>query len=261
MFASKRTGAIAGAFVAAAMLAGCTQTSVDMGTFRSVPEDRGRVVLDTRPYQQTEPTRVSFQDFQQRSEYALYRNQQGQAETFFAEVREENQRNLALEYEELVASTVGMWRFNQGHALAFDSSVSVETDMGGMWMQTYRQTNTGRQCVGFSAKWDIQQDDPKLRPAKVLFGYHCVPRGESLNQEAARDFVRSIEVRGITVPLRIKTAYDLRQGEPPAPGKREQAEQLVIAQDGVAGGVSGLPDFPVWMARPYRNYDKPCANC
>lgn len=239
------------------LLSACALSKDNTGTFVEVPEERGRIVIESAPYLDVQPLRVGFADIREREEYALYRTTKGQAEFLFAETRRENGRNIVLDFDKLVAATVRMWRFNHAHTLQFDDTVSVENGLGGIWMQTYRQTDIGRQCAGYFGNWDFRPDDPKLRPTKVLFGYHCAPKGTPFGRAEAELFVKSIDIRGISIPLRIKTAYDLKAGDPPLPPHDVQAGLMVQAQDGTAGGVAGLPDFPLLIGRMYRESDSP----
>ena len=238
-----------------ATLSACAYSTVDTGTFVTVPTDKGRVVVDVAAYKGVTPERVGFADFSEREEYTLYRSPKGQAEFLYTETRRENGRNIVLDFDKLIADSVRMWRFNAGHQLNFGASQAIETNLTQFWVQPYKQTDTGRNCVGFSARWDFRPDDPYLRPTKILFGYHCVPAGTPLSVADAQAFVKAIDVRGISIPLRVKTAYDLKKGDAPLPSKQVQTEYLVRAQDGAGGGVSGLPGFPLLISRYYSEHD------
>lgn len=238
-------------------LSACAMTKDNTGAFVQVPEERGRILVESTPYRDVPPLRVGFADIREREEYALYRTTSGQAEMLFAETRRENGRNIVLDFDKLVATTVSMWRFNQGHSLQFGDTVSVGNGLGDFWLQTYRQTDIGRDCAGFIGNWDVRQDDPRLRPTKVLFGYHCATKGTPFGRSDAEAFVKSLQIRGISVPLRVKTAYDLKAGDPPLPPRDVQVGLMVQAQDGMAGGISGLPDFPLLIGRTYRESNGP----
>ncbi len=243
------------------VLSGCSISTLDTGTFVAVPEDRARIAVNAAPYADVTPQRIGFADSREREEYALYRNAQGQAEILYVETRSDLTRELALDFNKLVADTVKMWRFNQGRTLVFGETVSIKNDIAQFWVQPYKQTDTGRDCVGFNSTWDTRFDDPKLRPSKAMFGYHCVPNGQTLSDEDGRAFVTSLQLRGVSVPRRVKTAYDLKAGDAPLPSRVTQASNLVLAQDGAGGGVAGLPDFPLLIGRHYNVNDGQCKNC
>ena len=76
-----------------------------------------------------------------------------------------------------------------------------------------------------------------------------------MSAEDAKAFVRGIDIRGVSIPLRVQTAYDLKDGDAPLPPREQQVASLVIAQDGQAGGVSGLPHFPLLASRYYNEHD------
>ena len=201
----------------AVVLSGCSISTLDTGTFVTVPEDRARISVNAASYIDVTPQRVGF-------------------------------------------DTVKMWRFHQGHTLSFEKTTSIKNDIAQFWVQPFQQTDTGRQCVGFSSTWDTRSDDPELRPSKLMFGYHCVPSGKTLPDDG-RAFVASLQVRGVSIPLRVKTAYDLKAGDAPLPSRDQQTSNLVLAQDGAGGGVSGLPAFPLLIARHYNTNDGKCTNC
>ena len=239
------------AVFACLIVASCSYTKFDAGNFYDVAEDKGRVITDAPVYSGVTPTRVGFVDSLEREEYTLFRAPGGQSEMVFMETRPERTSRIVIDYVKLISDTLPLWRFHQGHELIFDKSVSVKNNIASFWMQTFRQADTGRACVGFYGNWDQEVRDIQYRPTKVLFGYHCVPKGNSLDTTAAEAFVKSLDILGITVPLRIKTAYEIKSGDAPMPPKEEQIANLVRAQDGVAGGVAGMPEFPLLAARRY----------
>ncbi len=230
---------------------GCSVTKQDAGTFRTPIEDRGRVVTDASAFTNINPIRVTFEDFREFEEYSLFRSERGQAEMLFIEIPERRSQNHILDFSKLVSSAVQMWRFNQETDLKFEPSVSVTNNLGDFWIRRYQQVATGRSCVGFVGTWDLNFSDPSIRPTKALFGYYCQPSGNALSQQDAKRFVTSIDIRGISVPLQIETAYALSKEATPPPSREEQVASLVAAQDGIAGGISGLPAFPLLVARSF----------
>ncbi len=243
-------------------LSACSISKQDSGTFWSVPEDEGRVVTNSAIYEGIQPVRVGFADFSEKEEYVLYRSPRGQAEMVFIEVRERRIRNYALDFNKLVAKSVPLWRFNSNERVEFEPSMNVKGTFSDFWVRRYTQVSSGRSCIGFVGAWDNNASDPDFRPTKALFGYHCAPSGTALTDEDAKNFVTSLDIRGISIPLRIETAYILDDLKPEPPSRREQVAQLVIAQDGIAGGVSGLPAFPLLIARTFPTGDGcPTINC
>lgn len=246
--------------LATIVLSSCSISTLDTGTFVSVPEERARISVGSAFYAGVTPQRIGFADSREREEYALYRGADGQAEILYVETRSDLRRELALDFNKLIVDTVTMWRFHQGQTLNFGKTEPLKNDIAQFWVQPFQQTETGRQCVGFSSTWDTRTDDPKLRPSKLMFGYHCVPKGETL-ADGGRAFVAGLQVRGVSVPLRVKTAYDLQAGDAPLPPRDQQAANLVTVQDGIAGGVAGLPAFPLLIGRHYNTNDGRCFNC
>lgn len=240
-----------GALAVAAWLAGCAIAPEDEGEFRTLSEDRGELVIGADAFVGFTPTRVEFRDFIQREEYVLYRSAQGQAEFLYLRARTESKEFSTLEFKTLVSETLALWSFNRDHTLTFEGSYNLDTELSRIWVQPYRHEDTGRQCVGAVSSWDVGDLDPGNRPRKALFGYYCLPIGQDLSAQERDAFVKSIGVRGITLPLQIKSAYDLQKEAPPTPPKAQQIASMVSAQNGIAGGVAGLPRFPVLSGRIY----------
>lgn len=252
-----------GAPLAVAMMAtACAIPDIEQGSYINLTEERGELVVGADAFIGTTPTRIGFVDFLQREEYTLYRSPKGQAELLYLRSRPERTQYTSLAFNKLIARTLPMWRFNQGHPLNLGESFFLRTTLAPFWVQPYTQTDTGRNCAGLYGAWDEDSLDPWQRPRKIVFGYYCVPAGEKLTAEDAKHFVTSIDIRGITLPLQIKTAYELRAGDPPIPPRAEQVKSLVIVEDGLAGGVAGIPDFPILAARSYTPADGECRrNC
>ncbi len=239
----------------------CITTKDRTGTFIQLNEDQGRIEIGADIYSGIAPLRIQFSDSREIEEYVLYRGAKGQSEILFAETKPFKAHNTVLDFNKLIATTANIWRFNQSQNLKFGESVSIETDIAMFWAQPYQQLTSGRQCVGFSSQWDIRDDDPQFRPSKIMFGYHCSPKGQPFNAEDGIAFIKSIDIRGISVPRTIKSAYDLQKQPSPAPARDVQVTNMVLAQDGGGGGVAGLPDFPLLIARTFHDFDGPCASC
>lgn len=242
-------------------LSACALSKQGTGTFVTVPEEQGRITLSSASYAGVAPTRIGFADYSEREEYVLFRSNSGQSEMLFIETRRENGRNIVLEFNKRTSDTVPMWRFNQGRTITYAPSEHIKTDLGGFWVQPFQQTDTARPCVGFFGSWDVRYGDPDLRPTKILFGYHCNVSGAAISMDDAKAFVRGLNIRGISTPLRVKTAYDLKDSDAPLPPREQQVENLIIAQDGLAGGVAGLPEFPLLASRTYNEHDGQCKGC
>lgn len=153
-----------------------------------------------------------------------------------------------------------MWRFNQNRELSLGKSFLTENAFADFWVQPYQQADTGRQCAGFISQWEIRMDDPDLRPSKIMFGYFCAPKGTRFNDEDAERLIKSIQIRGISVPLRVESVYALNTKTPPPPRDTQMAN-MVLAQDGAGGGIAGLPDYPLLIWRMYNDFDFNCVNC
>ena len=242
-------------------LGACALSKQGTGAFVAVPEEQGRITVASASYDGVIPQRIGFADFTEREEYTLYRSTSGQSEILFVETRREHGRNIVLEFNKRISDTIPMWRFHQGRTITYGPSEHIKTDLGGFWVQPFQQVDTGRQCVGFFGSWDVRHGDPDLRPSKILFGYNCNVAGSPMSVEDAQAFVQGINVRGISIPLRLKTAYDLKDGDAPLPPQDQQVANLVIAQDGQAGGIAGLPSFPLLASRYYNEHDGQCRGC
>jgi hypothetical protein len=232
----------------------CSYTKLDTGTFTRPAEQDGRVLVETAAFQGVTPTRVTYTDPTILEEYVLYRSQMGQAEVLFSEILPRYRRKAVIEFDKLISASVPMWRFNQGQTIRYSESFPVENEFTSFWVQPYRQVEAGRDCAGFSSRWDIRADDPESRPSKIMFGYHCAPKGTAFDAAAATALIKAIQIRGISVPLRVESAYSLNK-EVPAPPKDAQNLNLVLAQDGGGGGIAGLPEFPLLFSRHYRSFD------
>lgn len=240
-------------------LSSCTLSKQGTGTFVAFPEEQGQVVLNVPAYLEAVPQRVQFLSRRENEEYVLYRSQHGQAEILFATVSNEQSHTTVLEFYKLVADAVRKFRFNQGQNLVFGKSFDTATRISDFWVQPYKQASSGRNCLGFTARWDFQPSDKEYRPRRILFGYHCATKGIEISAEDAAAFVKGIDIRGITMPLKGLSAYNIEKPDVPAV---TQKENLVVAQDGGGGGVAGLPEFPLLIHRVYEQIDGGnCTNC
>ena len=242
-------------------LGACTTNKINTGTFRLTEEDKGLVLLESTAYQGVTPTRVTYDDYRLIEEYTLYRGAKGQAEILFAQPTRHYAHSTVLTFDKLISTSARMWRFNQGQTLKFEEAFTVDNAITTFWVQPYKQVEAGRDCAGFSARWETRPDDRQLRPGRIMFGYHCAPKGMPFSADDAMTLVKEIQIRGVSVPLRVETVYELQKGAPPAPPKDVQVRHLVLAQDGGGGGISGLPDFPLLIADTYNDLDGPCKNC
>lgn len=251
--------------IAATAVSGCVtvanQDKINTGTFRQLEEDRNMVLLEAPAYADAKPVRVTYNDKRLIEEYTLYRSEKGQAEILYAQVSRNHRGDTALNFQKLIAESLKMWRFNQGQTLKLGETFLMKNAVAEFWVQPYRQIESGRECAGFSSTWDTRPNDRQLRPAKALFGYHCVPKGTSFGPNEAQTFMQSMQIRGVTVPLRIETVYQMKKDDAPPPPKDVQRTYLVLAQDGGGGGIAGMPQFPLLIAAPFTDFDGPCSDC
>ncbi|MDA0996924.1 MAG: hypothetical protein O2944_01805 [Proteobacteria bacterium] len=255
MQAVSSSGKIFFAAAFAAALGGCAISKENTGTFAALTDEQGRVVIGAPDFTGPALRRVGFADILEREEYSLFRGSGGQAEALFAEARTDMHAQTVLDFSYLVEAAIKMFRFNQGQAIEFSDAKFVKTSFGGAWTRSYLLTGSGHACIGFYAEWDHRPDDPKRQPSKGLFGYACRPAGKAMPDADALAIVQSIDLQGITVPLRIKSAYNLKKGDPPELPKGHQIELMVAAQDGTPGAKSGLPAFPLLAARGFTMQD------
>jgi len=247
--------------IIAVALGACATSKINTGTFRLTDEDKGFVLLEGAAYQGVKPTQVTYNDFQTVEEYTLYRGEKGQAEVLYVQPTRHYAHNTVLNFDKLISASARMWRFNQGQTLKFDEAFTVDNEISTFWVQPYTQLEAGRACAGFSARWDIRPNDRQLRPGRIMFGYHCAPKGTPFSGDDAMALVKEIQIRGVSVPLRVETVYELQKGAPPPPPKDVQTKNLVLAQDGGGGGIAGLPEFPLLIGYTFTDLDGPCKNC
>lgn len=262
----KPIGTLCALTLAAGTLGGCASLmsadKINTGTFRQLAEERNLVLLEAPQYKNTTPTRVTYNDRRVLEEYTLYRSDKGQAEIFHARPTRHGGYNTVLDFSKLIVDSSRMWRFNQGQTLNFGETFLVKNDVAEFWVQPYKQVEAGRECAGFSGTWDTHPKDRQLRPRKAMFGYHCAPKGTSFGPNEAQAFMQSMQIRGVTVPQRIETVYDMKKDDAPPAPKNEQRKYLVLAQDGGGGGIAGLPTFPLLIARVITDIDgEGCGNC
>ncbi|MGN8159117.1 hypothetical protein ACS8Y6_03020 [Salinisphaera sp. RV14] len=135
-------------------------------------------------------------------EYHRRRRQGAITEAMYLEA---NGIQTALDFSvyRLHALTAKQWRFNRDPAqLTWHSKHLVPVGNGAVHAKAIlaRFTRSApapasaalRQCVAFVRAWDIPPDDPRRRPSRAYFGYHCAPAGQPLSRAAARRYVMHI---------------------------------------------------------------------
>jgi len=250
--------------VAMLALAGCVTTSpgavppgeANLKGLRQASDGEARVVMVGPAYKDAKTLRIQFADPWEFEEYALFPAADGsQAEVIYVSAIHGTNEHVALEYSKLIADTVTGWNISRGQSIDWQPAQWIATRWGGGWMQPYKLRQANRACVGFSAGWDDMQDDPRTRPSKVIFGYHCAAPGKGLAFQDAVAAVQAIGIQGVTESSPVQSAYQLAQAgaQTSAPLPRNQAVTLaVLAQGGSPGQPSGHPGFPFLMSEIYR---------
>ena len=177
------------------------------------------------------------------------------------ETRPKLENNIVFDIDVTVEETVGYWRFNDGRAGNWADSYSLASPVGQTWVRPYTISAENRSCVGFYSTWDIRQDDPYFRPSKAYFGYFCAAPGKEVSKEDVASFVANIDVRGVSMPLRVTDAYALTLPADHTPSQATQNKLQVAVQDGAGGGLSGLKDFPQLRGRYFRTLECLDSNC
>ena len=241
-------GRLAFPMVAAALLAGCAASTYDaQQTYDSrhvsfLAPDSGHVTVNAREFRGEPRRRVVFDEAWQREEYVLYRGFGAQAELFYSRAAA---GTYALEYEDLVERSVGRWNINRGQAKQWGEHGRVYSLFGDVFYRAYRLPALDRSCAGFSVDWDYRADDPFTRPSKVLFGYYCAAPGAPLAQEEIEDLIAGIRVGAPPRNSKGRLANADANGH---------AAALRIARGPSPKGETGLPSFPLYMARYYQDY-------
>ncbi|MGB7756821.1 MAG: hypothetical protein WBL23_12230 [Salinisphaera sp.] len=148
--------------------------------------------------------------------------------------------------------TVNHWRFNRSPAqLSWHPTQLAPVIHGAANARTFfarftrraprSASRVSRRCVAFVRAWDIPPDDPRRRPSRAYFGYHCAPVGQALSRMAARRYV-----------MRIRTAAE--KLEPVRFGDHVPDSPSALAKaHGNAGNNTpyGAPEFPLQRVVDY----------
>lgn len=148
--------------------------------------------------------------------------------------------------------TVNQWRFNHSPAqLSWHSTQLAPVGHEAAHAKTIfarftrrapsSASGVSRRCVAFVRAWDVPPDDPRQRPSRAYFGYHCAPVGQALSRTAARRYV-----------MRIRPAA--HKLEPVLFGDHvpDKPSALATARGSVGNNAHyGAPEFPLQRVVDY----------
>jgi hypothetical protein len=184
---------IAAALMLAIALAGCTASSgIERGVTWVNPGEQ-LIVSTTAGFKTTRPTRVKYADSWQTEEYALFRSEGRQSEIVYAEAN--RTLTVALDYQMTIEEMAATWNLNSRQNLVWKPLRRIDAPFETWFYRIYEMSDLQRSCVGFMVEWDQVYEDPRGRPGKVLFGYFCGARGETLKAQEVRALIRGISVR------------------------------------------------------------------
>lgn len=142
--------------------------------------------------------------------YDEYHRQLGNGGVSEALYLEANGVQTALDFSpyRLQSMTATQWRFNRPPAQLTWKSPHLAPAARGTdhatvtYVRFTRQAPSSpvRHCVAFVRAWDIPGDDPRQRPSRAYFGYHCAPAGQPLSSAAARQYVMRIYTAAHKLP-------------------------------------------------------------
>jgi hypothetical protein len=143
-----------------------------------------------------------------------------------------------------IKEMVATWNFNSRHNLVWGPLGRIDGLLKTWFYRPYEINRMQRSCFGFLVEWAPIHEDPKGRPGKVLFGYLCGARGETLEDQEIRGIIRGFSVR---TPDESTGAEETRSL--PNNGYKETA--IEAARGSGFSADSGNQNFPFLFARYY----------
>lgn len=215
-----------------AVLAGCTVLTGEPGHTVHVPPEAARLRFVAGPFAGDPVQALRFADRWQVEEYAFFEAGGHRAEVLYAAARDGD--TLALEHALTVQRAAATWRFNAGGDLAWGPLGRGRTVFTQpVFYRPYRLAGEDRPCAAFIADWDLNSDDPRKRPDRLLFGCYCTWPGETLSDE---------EIQRLLGALRVTNETPARAASGAAPAAVGAAS---------TGAHSGNTRFPLRLAVHY----------
>jgi hypothetical protein len=202
-----------------------------------IDESVGLVRLSAPWVEDAAIRRVRYVDGTELEEYALYDGPAGRAELFYAAVTHDH---YALADTLNIRLAIERFAFVTGRAVDIGSSGETSSGSVLIFYRPFRLESAARSCLGFKAAWDDVAYDPERRPSKLFFGYHCAAVGTSPDQEV----IETAITRFVFAPV--------PEMRPAASPPEAEKAALDLARGTARGGDSGIPDFPLLLARRYQ---------
>lgn len=212
--AYRRWAARAAILAVAASLTGCAflRGSAEGSAF--LADDARHLRL---PGVEAERRAVGYRSPFQYQEYGRSRHA-GRAEALFLAADGPDQA-LDIADDEL-AALAERWHFNRrAAAIDWQTRHDQRLDRGGLRYRRYRHRRgtdaPARTCVAFLRTWAVTVLDPRSRPTRAVFGYHCRPSGDTLDDVDARAWLRRIDTAEPRTPefhLGQRVPHDPRAG-------------------------------------------------
>lgn len=236
----------AGTVLSAVILAGCVNAHGQYPAVGGVAPGSESIVFSVPEFAGSTPARAQYTELWEREEYALFQGGGAQAEAVYVTATESE---VALEYDKTIAFTVERWNFNRNQPKRWQESSRVDAPLRELFYQPYHLVGRNRDCFGFFSSWDDKVEDPDQRPASLLFGYYCAPEGQPLDLDAIETMAQNIGVRGVTERIRrYRAGTQIAQ----AAVMPTRDETLRIARGSSPAAATGIPDFPLEIARQYQ---------
>lgn len=237
---------IVGGF-ALALLGACTIQDGARTGLRALSETDGLIQFNTASFGSVARERISYSDTTERDEYALYANEDHQAEFIYITTRHLHLTNLVIDRLFDLDQAIHHFRHNQDQATGLGEAFKFAVDGIPYWGKSFQVQKRGQTCGAFSGHWDAPSDD--LRAGKALFGYFCEPGKNPMTPEVLKQRVADVGIRGITA--------NFVEGAIPYPVLTENPTQevLKVRAQGAAGDTQGNTKFPYKAVRFFKRED------
>ena len=246
---------IAAALMLGIAVVGCTAWRGIERDVRWVNPGEQRIVSTAAGFKSSRPIRVAYTDAWQTEEYALFEAEGRQCEIICAEA--DRSFTVSLDYQMPIKEMVATWNLNSGQNLVWGPLERIDRQLETWFYRTYKISGLQRSCAGFVVEWDQVYEDPQGRPGKVLFGYYCSAKGETLADEAVRTLIRGIRIENpVGLSERRSRVDDTGGGDEQtrlsAHKDSKNPTAIAFARGNGPSPKTGNPGFPFMFARYYR---------
>ena len=218
-----------------------------------LPADKGLIAFSAEGLDKAPAKRIQYSDNEQRVEYALYKGNARQAEFIYME-RPYFSVSVSFYFPFTIRDKVETWNFSKGQPIEWDEAVRLRTKLGMIFYRPYRLLGADRRCFGMSGEWDLDGEDPELRPLRVMFGYYCAGPGDKLPETDIFALLDGIGLRGVTeraVDYADPVLNFHRDVAAHYGGPEDGARALELAQGTATPDKAGIAEFPFRYAKYY----------